>query len=197
VPAVVLVALGVNHIARLLLPKHRAGLVLATVALIAGINTYHLFFFHLPRRNLDVTGLVATELARWLDDRPDITRLIFCGDPQMQWDSNASLQYQHPRLQGVDTHDAWTTTNDPAIEGTVYVALRVCEDMRYDLGLQPTLIAHELRYQRTEAWQALDMYRETGGLGYLRWVPVDASAPFLPQEELIMTVFTARPPRGE
>jgi len=197
VPAAVLVALGIDHLARLLWPQRRAGLALATVALIGGINVHHLFLDHMPRRSLDITGLVATELGNWLDDNPGVSRILFCGGPQMKWDSNASVRFRHPALVGAEIADSSAMTSGRAVPGTAYVVLSVCDELRYTLSLQPELIATELRYQKPEGAGALNVYLETGGRGHLRWLPDTSTEPYRPQEERLMTIFVPRPAAGE
>ena len=64
-----------------------------------------------------------------------------------------------------------------------------CTGLRERLEEQPTLEGLELRFTPVEAHEALRMYRETDGYGYVRWVPVANAEPLAEGEQAFGVLF--------
>lgn len=188
VSGAVLIAVGFDHLAGLVSRRRRESLAVALVALAAFANIVHLFLRYMPHRQLDPTALAMSEVARYLDTRPDVTGVTFCGAGQMYWGGNPIVEFRHPEVRGTNVEPDWP---GPAEQrpGDITVVLPACRelgDRLRDLGLS----GRSLVFRRNLGpMAAARMLRTTGGLGYLSWVDYPPDTQLGGDDEAVFSLF--------
>jgi 4-amino-4-deoxy-L-arabinose transferase-like glycosyltransferase len=91
----------------------RTGL-LVVVILLAADDIRFYYFDYTPRSDFaGFNGMVAQRLADRLKSEPAGTELVFCGYPNMGYDSINSLPYLAPQIQYYNVLDPWNSTDTP------------------------------------------------------------------------------------
>ena len=91
----------------------RTGL-LVVVILLAADDIRFYYFDYTPRSDFaGFNGLVAQRLADRLKSEPAGTELVFCGYPNMGYDSINSLPYLAPQIQYYNVLDPWNSADTP------------------------------------------------------------------------------------
>ncbi|MFQ5459809.1 MAG: hypothetical protein ACE5EL_03355 [Anaerolineae bacterium] len=177
VPAAVLMALGADHLSRLAWPRRRSLVAAALVVTVAAANLAHLFLFYIPRRDADTTALRATELAAYLSAQ-HITRVYFCGGGEMDYLSNAALPFAAPNAEPQQVAPEWLPPSEVPGPQEAIVALPGCTALRRHLDRRPDLSGSILFFRTgVQGRPAARMLLETGGVGYLRYLPASSPPP--------------------
>jgi hypothetical protein len=187
-----LTALGADTLGRMVWPRRRAAMGTLLVGLVAVASVAHVFLSFMPRRDVDITALVATEVIRDLSSRPEIVRVLFCGGDKMDWQSNAALPFFLPRIAVENLKQDWGGSAADIGDGAVVITTVTCPDLRDRLLTDPSLTARQLVLRTNLSLaEALSMTLETGGVGWLREVePIGPGVEQGRDEVEVFTVFT-------
>jgi len=95
----------------------QAGLLVAVLFLGADDARYY-YLDYTPRSDFaGFNGMVAQRLADRLKGEPAGTELVFCGYPNMGYDSINSLPFLAPQIQYYNVNEAWGSPDTPQPEG--------------------------------------------------------------------------------
>lgn len=191
VPAAVLIAVGADQLGRFVWPARRALIGTALVVVVAIGNISHLFLDYLPNRENDITALVATEVVRKLNERPEIRDVFFCGGEKMGWRSDAVLPMLTPNVIAIDLDRSWYGSAPDLLVDGVLITAPTCPELRDRFLAEPTVKATQLVFQANLGTRAaLRMLMATGGKGYLREVRADLpGVQYFPDEVEVFTLF--------